>query len=263
MSKLPAPLAPPGVNLRSFPFMPLDVARLRESDLTALATGDEFRAAVLLWCAAWHQIPAGSLPDDDKTLAHLAGFGRNLDGWAACRKTAMRGFVKCSDQRLYHPVICEKVLEAMGRSEAGKAGAKGRWQKRKPDIATAKRPQCDGNATDTTLRKRKKERKKEKPPAASPAAPARGQRRAEADAHREATQQSGKYRSEMTPKERKVFDREIEKLLAEGRAMARPGKQPPRRSTHVAMMPDEREAGLQSLAQINAAQTAVQPRRRP
>ena len=24
-----------------------------------------FRAGVLLWCAAWHQVPAGSLPDDD------------------------------------------------------------------------------------------------------------------------------------------------------------------------------------------------------
>ena len=129
----PAPLIPPGTNLRSFPFMPLDVTRLRESDLAAIATGDEFRAAMLLWCAAWPQIPAGSLPDDDKTLAYLAGFGRNLEAWSKCRAVAMRGFILCSDSRLYHPVICEKVIDALARIEAGRTGAKSRWQKKKLD----------------------------------------------------------------------------------------------------------------------------------
>ena len=40
----PDPLIPPGTNLRSFPFMPLDVTRLRDSDLVAVAPGEEFRA---------------------------------------------------------------------------------------------------------------------------------------------------------------------------------------------------------------------------
>lgn len=50
---LPEPLVPQEVDLRGLTFMPLDVARLRDSDLAIEATGDEFRAAVLLWCASW------------------------------------------------------------------------------------------------------------------------------------------------------------------------------------------------------------------
>lgn len=106
------PLTPAGLDLRDFDWMPLEVKRLRDSDLSVLASGDSFRAAVLLWCAAWHQVPAGSLPSDDRLLANLAGYGRELEGWAAVKDDAMRGFVECSDGRLYHPLVCEKALEA-------------------------------------------------------------------------------------------------------------------------------------------------------
>ena len=107
-----APLVPAEVDLRDFPYMPLDVGRLRDSDLTGIATGDEFRAAVVLWCAAWHQVPAASLPDDDRVLARLAGFGRDVDAWHVVRDVALRGFVTCNDGRLYHPVIAEKAIDA-------------------------------------------------------------------------------------------------------------------------------------------------------
>lgn len=107
-----APLVSPEVDLRDFAFMPLDVVRLRDSDLAAIATGDGFRAAVLLWCAAWHQVPAASLPNDDRALAHLAGYGRDLNGWKKVRADAMRGFVECDDGRFYHPTIAEKANES-------------------------------------------------------------------------------------------------------------------------------------------------------
>jgi hypothetical protein len=106
------PLTPAGLDLRDFDWMPLEVMRLRDSDLSVLASGDAFRAAVLLWCAAWHQVPAGSLPSDDRLLANLAGYGRDLEGWVHVKDDAMRGFIECSDGRMYHPVVCEKALEA-------------------------------------------------------------------------------------------------------------------------------------------------------
>ena len=109
---LSAPLTPPDLDLRDFSYMPLDVVRLRDSDMTAIASGDGFRAAVLLWCAAWHQVPAASLPKDDRTLAHLAGFGRDLKSWMKVKADALRKFVECSDGRLYHPTIAEKAIEA-------------------------------------------------------------------------------------------------------------------------------------------------------
>lgn len=107
------PLTPLDCDLRNFPHMPLDVVRLRDSDLAALEGAEEFRAAVLLWCASWHQIPAASLPDDDRVLANLAGFGRVVKEWNKVRDGALRGWIKCSDGRLYHPVIAEKALSAL------------------------------------------------------------------------------------------------------------------------------------------------------
>ncbi len=106
------PLTRPDCDLRDFAFMPLDVLRLRDSGLAARATGDEFRAAVLLWCASWHQVPAASLPDDDVDLANLCGYGRAPKEWARVREGALRGWLHCSDGRLYHPTVAEKAREA-------------------------------------------------------------------------------------------------------------------------------------------------------
>lgn len=106
------PLVPAHVDLRDFPYMPLEVVRLRDSDLAAIASDGAFRAAVILWCAAWHQLPAASLPDDDRMLARLAGFGKDVDAWLEVKDEAMRNFVKCDDGRLYHTTIAKKALEA-------------------------------------------------------------------------------------------------------------------------------------------------------
>jgi hypothetical protein len=108
----PEPLVAAGVDLRNFPFMPLDVRRLRDSDLSLVATGEEFKAAVLLWCAAWHQVPAASLPSDERWLARHSGAG---PGWSKVRTEALRGFVLCSDDRLYHRVLAEKAIESWGK----------------------------------------------------------------------------------------------------------------------------------------------------
>jgi hypothetical protein len=112
LNAMPAPLTPVDCDLRDFAFMPLDVVRLRDSDLAVTAEADEFRCAVLLWCASWHQVPAASLPDDDKILAQYAGYGRVVKEWMKVRTGALRGWVKCADGRLYHPVVAEKAGEA-------------------------------------------------------------------------------------------------------------------------------------------------------
>jgi hypothetical protein len=133
---LPDPLTPPGCNLKSMPSMLLDVQRLCDSGIASHENAEVFRTAMLLWCKSWHQIPAASLDDKDSELAGLAGFGRgSLDKWMAIRADVLRSFVKCSDGRLYHPVVAEKALEqwinnlmrkvsgAKGNGAQGKAGA--------------------------------------------------------------------------------------------------------------------------------------------
>lgn len=129
-AQLPAPPLPATVDLRDFPYMPLDVVRLRDSDLAALETAEAFRAAVLLWAASWHQVPASSLPDEDRVLANLAGFGRVVTEWRKVKDGALRGFVKCSDGRLYHRIVAEKAIEAW-RSRL--------WQRWKTDCAKLKK----------------------------------------------------------------------------------------------------------------------------
>jgi hypothetical protein len=133
MSDLIDPLTPPECDLRGFGYMPLEVVRLRDSGLAMEADGDEFRAAVLLWCASWHQIPAGSLPKNESALAILAGYGRDTKGWRRVADGALRGYQEAKDGRLYHPVICAIALESWrkkriqsGRTEAA---SKARWMR--------------------------------------------------------------------------------------------------------------------------------------
>jgi len=109
---LPAPLTPSECNLQDFAFMPLDVARLRDSDMAAYESPEACWAAVLLWSAAWHQVPAASLPDDDRFLAKAAGYGRVVKEWMNVREGALHGWIKCDDGRLYHPVVAQKAMES-------------------------------------------------------------------------------------------------------------------------------------------------------
>jgi uncharacterized protein YdaU (DUF1376 family) len=156
MNDLPAPLVDADVDLRDFAFMPLDVLRLRDSGLTAKATGDEFRAAVLLWCASWHQVPAGSLPDDDAELANLCGYSRAVKEWKKVRDGALRGFVLCNDGRLYHPTVAEKARDSWekkcaqrARTEAARKAREETRQKQSQSLLQRNAPSVTGTATES------------------------------------------------------------------------------------------------------------------
>lgn len=105
-----APFTPPGCDVRSLPFMPLEPRRLLDSDLFLLSTGAEFKAAVALWCWSWTQVPAASIPDDERVYAKVAGL--SLVEWREVAAMALRGWVACGDGRLYHAVVAEKALRA-------------------------------------------------------------------------------------------------------------------------------------------------------
>lgn len=127
-----APLTPVDSDLRDFPYMPVDVVRLFGSAFHASATDDAWRAGVTLWFKAWHQVPAGSLPDDDTQLARLAELGRDVKGWKKLKDQALHGWQRCDDGRLYHRVVAEKVLEAwlekLRQRLASGSGNASRWK---------------------------------------------------------------------------------------------------------------------------------------
>lgn len=114
MTDLPAPLTPPDCDLRGYDFMPFYGMRYFRSSSYMQAAAKNPRAgmaAMKLWWEAWSQVPCGSLPDDDIELGMLADFGTDQKGWAKAKEIALRGFVKCSDGRLYHKELCEIALD--------------------------------------------------------------------------------------------------------------------------------------------------------
>jgi hypothetical protein len=129
---LPAPFVPSAIDLRNYPSLPIDINRLLNSDFHYAASDSEWRAGVVLWLRSFHEVPAGSLPDDDVRLAGHAGFGRDVEAWRSVKSQALHGWIKCSDGRLYHKVVCLKVLEAwldkIGRQYGAAAANKKRWK---------------------------------------------------------------------------------------------------------------------------------------
>lgn len=106
------PPVPADADLTHYPDMPLEVRRLRDSGIAGIGDAEAFRCAVLLWCIAWHQVPAGSLPDDDTELCRLVGLGRDFRTWRKVKAGALRGWRRFADGRLYHAVVAEKVIQA-------------------------------------------------------------------------------------------------------------------------------------------------------
>jgi uncharacterized protein YdaU (DUF1376 family) len=129
--------------------MPLDVRTLLTSSLWIKAKKQPIvaYAAVSLWCESWHQVPAGSLPDDDEVLAHLAICDETE--WMQIRDRVLHNFVKCSDGRLYHRMVAQKAIaawqEKMAHKARTKAATDAREAKRKAEQAAR-----DSNATSTS-----------------------------------------------------------------------------------------------------------------
>jgi hypothetical protein len=132
--------------------MPLDVRRLLTSETWIEASDDPKlgHALVSLWCESWQQVPAGSLPNNERVLARFAMC--DAPEWERIRERALENWQLCSDGRLYHPVVAEKAREAWADklayrqrkaefSERQRERANTRWQK--PE---ASRTDAGGNA---------------------------------------------------------------------------------------------------------------------
>lgn len=117
-SNLPAPLVPADTDISGLPGFLLDVEKLFASELWALSTPEEFKAAVALWGRAWQQSPPGSLPNDDRILSRFSGAGSR---WKKVREMALRGFVLCSDGKYYHKTLAADVLRAAESKRQRKA----------------------------------------------------------------------------------------------------------------------------------------------
>jgi hypothetical protein len=105
----PEPFVPANTDVSNLAGFMLNVEHLLASELVATGSPEECWAALMLWCRAWKQVPAGSLPNDDRVLASFSGTGRR---WSRVRAMALHGFELCNDGRLYHRFLCAEVLKA-------------------------------------------------------------------------------------------------------------------------------------------------------
>ncbi len=121
MAATSKPLVPSDCDLRNFRFMPIEIERLRRSRawLVAKRQPELGFYMINLWMAAWHEVPAASLEDDDDVLADAAMCDPKK--WTKIRQLVMRGWTKGSDGRLYHAVVAEKANEAWAEKQAYRA----------------------------------------------------------------------------------------------------------------------------------------------
>lgn len=141
----PEPMTPPDCRLDGVSSMMVDL-NIFDSDLFALSTGDQFKAALKLYGASYNQVPAGSLPADDRVLAHLSSY--SLKDWVKMRPISLRGWIECRDGRLYHRVTAEKVcIVWLGRLR--KRLAAGTGNQTKHDSFTFDRAPIEAQITAT------------------------------------------------------------------------------------------------------------------
>lgn len=120
MSGLPAPLVPINADCRRFRGFPINPQHVRDDDFTLMSTGAEFRAHWLLMAYAWHEVPAASLPDDDRHLARLLGY--RIDKWLRIRPGALQDWVPCSDGRIYCRTLANHVGIVLSRKNLWQYG---------------------------------------------------------------------------------------------------------------------------------------------
>jgi len=146
---VPPPLVPSGVDLRGMSYMPLFGDRLFKSTTWIEACPEAQVAALRLWWHAFaHEVPAASLPDNERVLADHAGLP--LKAFQRLRPQAMRGWIQCSDGRFYHRVVAEVALEAW----SGRVRIRERVRKHREKFA-------DVTVTDRLRNGRKRESKGE------------------------------------------------------------------------------------------------------
>ena len=105
-SDIPDPPYPADVRAKGWRF-DLDIERIENSDTWTLAPADMRPWLLMLWMRSWTQTPCGSLPASDELVA--ARIGMDARAFAGNREILMRGWYRCADNRLYHPVITESV----------------------------------------------------------------------------------------------------------------------------------------------------------
>jgi uncharacterized protein YdaU (DUF1376 family) len=102
------------IDVQCLPYMPLHIERLRKSKAwLRCKRRPELAFYILnLWMRAWHELPAGSIEDDDDVLADAAMC--SPEAWAGVKEDVLQGWER-RDGRLFHSTVTEIATEAEGK----------------------------------------------------------------------------------------------------------------------------------------------------
>jgi uncharacterized protein YdaU (DUF1376 family) len=142
------------VDLRGYPFMPLHIARLQRSRAWLRCKRRPELAFYLmnLWMRAWHEVPAGSIENDDEVLADAAMCSEKL--WQSIKGEVLRGW-EVSGDRIQHPVVTEIAASSYEGKQKNHARTQNatdaRKRKRLERVSPDKSTDPTDNPTDTSL----------------------------------------------------------------------------------------------------------------
>lgn len=113
-SKCIKPIVVTDTNLADYESMPFSVQMLTRSSLALSESPVVYKATIMLYAESWHQVPPGSLPNDDLALAILCGLGND---YPALKSKVMRDWFLCSDNRLYNYTVAARVNKGLDHKQ--------------------------------------------------------------------------------------------------------------------------------------------------
>jgi uncharacterized protein YdaU (DUF1376 family) len=107
------------IDVRCLPYMPLQIERLRKSKAWLRCKRRPEMAFYLmnLWMRAWHEVPAGSIEDDDDILADAAMCSPEV--WTSIKADVMQGW-ETRDGRVFHSTVTEIATDSAGKLRKNK-----------------------------------------------------------------------------------------------------------------------------------------------
>lgn len=139
------------IDVRCLPYMPLHIERLRRSKAWLRCKRRPEMAFYLmnLWMRAWHEVPAGSIEDDDDVLSDAAMC--SPEEWERLKADVLQGW-ELHDGRWHHHVVTELAAEGLEKVEASRkrteAARQARQQNRASSATTDAASSVTENVTD-------------------------------------------------------------------------------------------------------------------
>jgi uncharacterized protein YdaU (DUF1376 family) len=125
------------LDVQCLPYMPLQIERLRKSKawLRCKRNPEIAFYMVNLWMRAWHEVPAGSIEDDDDVLADAAMC--SPEKWEELKDEILMGWER-RDGRVWHSTVTEIATDSVSKLRRNKsrtaAAREARELQRQPSV---------------------------------------------------------------------------------------------------------------------------------